>query len=66
MKLSATDSELLLMIRSITDRDSRVTFQKETYSILINATELEGKVFRALADAIKGRLGDRLEIGRAN
>ena len=60
MKLSATDSELLLMIKSITNRDSRVTFQKDTYSILINATDLEEKVFKALADAIRGRLGDRL------
>ena len=59
-KFTPYDSELFLMIESLTGDTPIVTKEKEYYTIEIRVGALSDEVRNALADAIAGRLGDRM------
>lgn len=59
-KLTPYDSELWLMIESLIGDTPIVTKEKEYYTIEVRVGALSDEVRNALADAIAGRLGDRM------
>ena len=58
--LTPFDAELLLMIESLTGYKPFVELQKGYYTIEVRLDTLSDEVRNALADAIAGRLGDRM------
>lgn len=59
--LNPYDSELLLMIESVTGGRPIVNLYKDFYTIKIQTKGLPIKIKKAVADAIDGRLFDRVE-----
>ena len=59
-KFTPYDSELLMMIESLTGDVPIVTKEKEYYTIEVRVDALSDEVRNAIADAIAGRLGDRI------
>lgn len=59
-KVTPFDAELLLMIESLTGYKPFVELQEGYYTIDVRVGALSDEVRNAIADAIAGRLGDRM------